>query len=120
MLGWANTLGEYPENATTCSYGNGSYGNYANLQLAQMAQVAQQRVTYPADYWKRHAGGPVPGPILGRHFESVVVDDLIEHAPLSNLVKMSEPLDDPPDPFRQLCNHDFHALLDKFRKMGVA
>jgi len=29
-------------------------------------------------------------------------------------------LDDPPDPFRQLCTHDFHALLDKFRKMGVA
>jgi len=107
MLGWANTLGEYPENATTCSY-----GNYANLQLAQM--------NYSVDYWKRHAGGPVPGPILGRHFESVVVDELVEHAPLSNPVMMLELLDDPPDPFRQLCTHDFHALLDKFRKMGVA
>ena len=22
-----------------------------------------------------------------------------------------------PDPFRQLCNHDFHGLLDKFKGM---
>ena len=107
MLGWACGEPEHLGNANTYSY-----GNYANLQLAQM--------NYSVDYWKRHAGCPVPDPTVGRHFSSVVVDDLIEHAPLSNPVMMSELLDDPPDPFRQLCTHDFHALLDKFRKMGVA
>ena len=162
-LGWVGVGPEYSGNASTYSYGNGSYGNYANLQLAQMAQVAQQRVTYSADYWKRHAGGPVPGPILGRHFESVVVDELAQMAQqqaqaqrlanlqansghywetpsqreydrrkrqeLEELTKRTVPavLLNPvpvpelkPDPFRQLCTHDFHALLDKFRKMGVA
>ena len=106
--GWVNALAGYSGNTTTCSY-----GNYANLQMAQMAQQQQT----PLDYWKRHAGCPVPDPTVGRHFSSVVVDDLVEHAPLSNPVKMSELLDDPPDPFRQLCNHEFHSLLDKFKGM---
>jgi len=111
-LAWTNALGGYSGNTTTCSY-----GNYANLQMAQMARQQQAH----GDYWNRHAGLPGPEPAkspsmvrmekeaeareqaeLGRKRDAVLADILERHKP---------------DPFRQLCNHDFHGLLDKFKGM---
>ena len=89
LWGWVNALAGYSGNTTTCSY-----GNYANLQMAQMAQQ-QQTQANPGHYWET---------------KRVVPDGF-------QPIKMSELLDAPPDPFRQLCNHDFHGLLDKFKGM---
>jgi flagellar biosynthesis/type III secretory pathway protein FliH len=111
MLGWANALwGGYPENANTYSY-----GNYANLQMAQMAQQ-QQTQANPGHYWE------TPSQREYDRRKRQELEELTKRGWPDGFqpAKMSERLDDPPDPFRQLCNHDFHALLDKFRKMGVA
>ena len=85
-----------------------------------MAQMAQQQQAH-VDYGNRHAGLPGPEPAkspsmvrmekeaeareqaeLGRKRDAVLADILERHKP---------------DPFRQLCNHDFHGLLDKFKGM---
>ena len=101
--------------------GTGSWRDYGNVlglvtgytgisgtswNYQQQLMAAQQQAQPSLDYWRRHAGCPGPGPT-----EYPVVPAVPDgYQP----IKMSELLD---DPFRQLCNHDFHALLDKFKGM---
>ena len=102
--GWANALAGFSSDTATCPYP--TYGNYANLQMAQMAQQQQAQVN-PGHYWET--------PSQREH-------DRRKRQELEDLVKkeiLTLPPDPPPkpDPFRQLCNHDFHGLLDKFKGM---
>ena len=111
MLGWANTLGEYPGNASAYSY-----GNYANLQVARMAQA--QRLANlqanPGHYWE------TPSQRAHNERKRKELEELTKRTDPAVLLNPVPVPELNPDPFRQLCNHDFHALLDKFRKMGVA
>ena len=105
--GWVNALAGYSGDTTTCSY-----GNYANLQMAQMAQQ-QQAQANPGHYWE------TPSQREYDRRKRQELEELTKRVVPDGFqpIKMSELSDDPPDPFRQLCNHDFHGLLDKFKGM---
>ena len=111
--GWVNALAGYSGDTTTCSY-----GNYANLQMAQTAQQrqAQQLANLqanPGHYWE------TPSQREYDRRKRQELEELTKRVVPDGFqpIKMSELSDDPPDPFRQLCNHDFHGLLDKFKGM---
>lgn len=88
---------------TTNSYMPG-YNGYTNLQMAQLPQYQASH-----SYQYRHAGCPSPLSPYERALRAK-----LESEARSALIPQQGP---PNDPFWELCNHQFHGLLDEFVRL---